>query len=473
MRPPRVIHPQLRSLRHLPLAPAILAACVLVEAIVLPVGIDDLDEGYFVQQAVRVLHGQVPYRDFDSLYTPGLAYAHAGLFGLLGVPYLLGPRALSLVARAGVVALLYVLARPLVKHPAWAALPGVFLLVGFDPAPDRWEPHPGWPSTFFAVLATYFLPRGNYLAAGAAAGMTYLFKQNAGAFMLTALLVQSLPRWRNTAAVAAGFGGLTLLWLVPLIVAVDGQLQLLAPFVGVVNQAGLYAAPEPTIVIPLLCLLGGGATWRATREPRLRWYVLAGTSLFLTQYPRSDSLHLAWSAPLLLVVGTVALQRVRPLAAGVLVAWATFLCLPVLQYRVDQVAQATTAIAGIPAANGLRVPAQTWSDLLNTIAEIQHRTSPSEPILVYPSSPLLYALSDRRNPTRFDHLNPGSATPAQLEQAIGDLERVRLVVVSDYWRHAWGPPGANASLEEWLFGRFQEVARFGPYRVLTRRDASL
>jgi len=470
-----VIRPPLRSLRHLPLAPAILAACVLVEAIVLPVGIDDLDEGYFVQQAVRVLHGQVPYRDFDSLYTPGLAYVHAGLFAVLGGPFLLGPRALSLVARAGVVALLYVLARPVVKHPAWAALPGAFLLVGFDPAPDRWEPHPGWPSTFFALAAVWLMAGNHPAAAGAAAALTYLFKQNAGAFIFAALLVQTLPHWRSMATVMTGFAVVTALWLVPLLVAIGGQVTLLASFVGSINQAGLYAPPEPTIVIPILCLLGGVATWRATREPRLRWYVLAGAGLFLTQYPRSDSLHLAWSAPLLLVVGTVALQRVRPLAAGVLVAWATFLCVPILQYRVDQVAQATVAIQGIPGANALRVPAQTWSDLLNTIAEIQHRTAPSEPILVYPSSPLLYALSARPNPTRFDHLNPGAATPVQLQQAIEQLRAadVRLIVVSDYWRHAWGPPGGNASLEEWLFGRFQEVARFGPYRVLTRLEASL
>ena len=50
----------------------------------LRVGIDDLDEGYFVQQGARVLHGQVPYRDFLSLYTPGLAYLHAALFWALG-----------------------------------------------------------------------------------------------------------------------------------------------------------------------------------------------------------------------------------------------------------------------------------------------------------------------------------------------------------------------------------------------------
>src|SRR5258708_1146799 len=66
------------------LALGLICACLAAEVFALRVGIDDLDEGYFVQQAVRVLHGQVPYRDFDTLYSPGLAYAHAGLFWLLG-----------------------------------------------------------------------------------------------------------------------------------------------------------------------------------------------------------------------------------------------------------------------------------------------------------------------------------------------------------------------------------------------------
>src|SRR5579859_2889477 len=85
--------------------------CVVAEAIVLRVGIDDLDEGYFVQQGVRVLHGQLPYRDFQTLYTPGLAYVHAALFGLLGGPFVLAPRVLALAARAGLALLLFVLTR--------------------------------------------------------------------------------------------------------------------------------------------------------------------------------------------------------------------------------------------------------------------------------------------------------------------------------------------------------------------------
>src|SRR6185503_17810412 len=65
----------------------LLAGCLLLELVLLPIGVDDLDEGYFAQQAMRIVNGQIPYRDFESLYTPGLSYLHSALFGALGGPY--------------------------------------------------------------------------------------------------------------------------------------------------------------------------------------------------------------------------------------------------------------------------------------------------------------------------------------------------------------------------------------------------
>ena len=154
--------------------------------------------------------------------------------------------------------------------------------------------------------------------------MAYLFKQNTGAFMLAAILVwgafASRQRCTRTFVPLAAFAALTLIWLVPLLVVLQGQVALLGGFVGAVNQAGLGSPPEPSIGIPLVCLLAG--LWQVRRsgtDPRLRWYLLAGSALFGTQYPRMDTLHLAWSAPLLLVVGAVVLDRVRPMAASMVV----------------------------------------------------------------------------------------------------------------------------------------------------------
>ena len=74
-------------------------ACLVAEASFLRVGVDDLDEGCFVQQALRVMHGQIPYRDFQSLYTRAAVTACGVVFGPRR-PYVLAPRALSLLSRA-------------------------------------------------------------------------------------------------------------------------------------------------------------------------------------------------------------------------------------------------------------------------------------------------------------------------------------------------------------------------------------
>ena len=39
--------------------------------------IDLIDEGYFIYLGSRVQAGDLPYRDFDSYYTPGIFYLFA------------------------------------------------------------------------------------------------------------------------------------------------------------------------------------------------------------------------------------------------------------------------------------------------------------------------------------------------------------------------------------------------------------
>jgi hypothetical protein len=469
----------------------LIVACVVAEAAVLHVGIDDLDEGYFVQQATRVLHGQIPYRDFETFYTPGLAYLHALLFGMFGGPSLVAPRVVALVARAALALLLFALARPLVRNPLWAAAPGVFLLVGLDDAPQRWEPHPGWLSTVFAVCAAWCMTRGSArwcFAAGVGAGAAYLFKQNTGIFILAALLVhpfvtatleetiwarkrklsseiswkssRTTERAKRAGEIAIGFAVFTAMWLIPLLIALGGDTSHLGPLVGAVNQAGLFSPPEISIAVPLLCIMGGIYFWK---DLKLRWFLLAGTALFLTQYPRMDTLHLAWSAPILLVVGAVVLDRVAPPWKILAVLGLAAVAAPIVMSRIDLITLPRAPIADVEA------PVATARELNGVIADIQDRTQPGEAILVYPTSPLLYVLADRPNPTRFDHLNPGAASQQQIDTVIQDLEnaRVHLVVISDFWQANWGPPGPNAPLETWLNAHFaREVVRHGAYRVM-------
>ena len=465
----------------------LLVACLTLEAGALHLGVDDLDEGYFVQQGARVLHGQVPFRDFFTLYTPGLAYVHAALFTVAGRPSLEAARALSLAARTGLAVLLFALARPFVRSTfpgvLWAAIPGLLLLIGLDDAPVRWEPHPGWLSTMFAVVCVWCLTHrpsvGWLLVAGASAGLSYAFKQNAGLFILAAILVwtwfasseplagQRRTVWTCVTAClvpVAAFAGVTLVWLVPLLLSLHDDISGLGSLVGAVNQSSLFAPPEPTLVIPLAAV--GGGVWLLRRDSQrtLRWYLLAGLAVFATEFPRMDTLHLAWSAPVLLVVGAIALSRLPwPFTVAALVG-AMLLLAPTWTDRLAYLGQPFAPVADTT----IVAPAQTAADLNGLVADIQQRTQPGEPIFVYPTSPLVYVLAERPNPTRFDHLNPGAASPEQLDQVLADLQHsgTRLVVISDFWESVWGPAADNALLEDWIATHYTEVARHGAYRVL-------
>jgi hypothetical protein len=626
-----------------------LVAVLGADLALIRVGLDAIDEGYFVEQATRVLRGELPYRDFDSLYTPGLLYVHAVLFSLFGETHVLLPRAVGLVARALLAGGLYVICRPMAR-PVFAVLPGLYVLVGLDRVPATWEPHPGWPSAALTVLAAWGftqLPRLSngqrrhwLIAIGAVTGLVFAFKQNAGAFLVLALvaftawqgvdhretsvtrslrMIQlllllavllaaawlihpaatgvvavyflvplaaagvaaigpvsvSADGWRPVAWLqAVGLLGLgsalvTLPWVVVLAVALDGRLDLLQGFVGAVDHAlpwqpltgpgggawasllgvavaamlairlrhqvlllcaavalvvvfaasGVLLTAEPgeavlltavmapgrtaiglAVMLPVLCILAGA--WQSLRSPptlatwRLRWLTVAGALTFLTQYPRIDDAHLAWSAGLPLATGTVVLSQLhaklanrwglghmgRALLCAVLIAVPVATILPGLADRSQGFAN--VAVAGrlaprlesvtmemsLPAIEGLIVTNEQAATLLAAVRFVRANTAPGEPIFIYPSSPLVYVAADRPNPTRFAHLYPGAASAEEVQGVIAALSQipVRIVVVSGAELAFWGPPAGNQPLEAYLAQSYREVARFGSYRVLTR-----
>jgi hypothetical protein len=154
--------------------------------------IDLVDEGYFAYASSRVLAGDLPYRDFATPYTPGFFYLNATLFRLFGED-LLPPRFALCLARGGVLLLLYLLARRLMR-PAFALIP-LIVFIGQDPGPTYLEVHPAWCALLFSLLAVWCgvqaLERQRVawlVGAGLAAGTAFAFKQNAGLFTLLALI---------------------------------------------------------------------------------------------------------------------------------------------------------------------------------------------------------------------------------------------------------------------------------------------
>jgi hypothetical protein len=148
--------------------------------------IDPVDEGYFLDLADRVLHGQLPYRDFATYYTPGVFYLFALCLKLFGIS-MLSVRFLMAGLHAVCALLLYGLTRRVAPWPL-ALLPFT-VVAALDHWPIEPEPHPSWPAIVLCLLTMEMVSRhvasarARWLAlAGLSAGLAFLFKQNIGAF---------------------------------------------------------------------------------------------------------------------------------------------------------------------------------------------------------------------------------------------------------------------------------------------------
>jgi hypothetical protein len=165
--------------------------------------VDPTDEGYFLELTSRVHRGSLPYRDFDTYYTPGVFYLFAGAFELFGVG-VLPIRILMAGVRVGCGLLLYWLTRRVAPWP-FAILPPL-VVAAADHVPIAPQPHPAWMALLATLLTLEGLVRQwangrlRWLAfAGATAAVAFLFKQNVGAFAALAVAGYVLLRRRERA----------------------------------------------------------------------------------------------------------------------------------------------------------------------------------------------------------------------------------------------------------------------------------
>jgi hypothetical protein len=149
------------------------------------------DDGVLAQSALRVLHGQLPHRDFVENYTGGLSYWNAAGFRLFGVS-LISPRiGMFLCFLLWVPAIFYITSR--MASPMVAA--GVTLAAVAWSVPNYPTPMPSWYNLFFAVLGAAALfrymegpARGWLLAAGFSGGLSFDAKIT-GLYYLAAVLL--------------------------------------------------------------------------------------------------------------------------------------------------------------------------------------------------------------------------------------------------------------------------------------------
>ena len=160
------------------------------------------DEGTLGQSAERVLHGEMPHRDFDDPYTGGLAYIDAAIFKLFGIN-LLWLRLFLFACFLAWVPAVYALASEFLTP--WPAA-GVTLVAVAWSVPNYPAAMPSWFNLFLATFGTLALakyirkPSTHWLLlAGLLGGCSFLIKSVAlyyigGALLFFAYREQLLSR---------------------------------------------------------------------------------------------------------------------------------------------------------------------------------------------------------------------------------------------------------------------------------------
>ena len=209
------------------------------------------------------------------------------------------------------------------------------------------------------------------------------------------------------------------------------------------SAAWFIAAIGLAFAIPLAILVLSGVRtawrWLAGRaQPAELALTLSAIALFGGVFPRSDYHHLILVISFCLLVGGHLVQSLadrlpRPAALSVPVA------VGALGYAtLSVIAAASVPFAwprpqdtplGIERAESIRVDEKLAKALRSTVSYTREHASPDEPIFVLPKDPLLYFLTQRRNPTPFPLALPGSFDEGDLLAALPEVD---LVLYTDY-----------------------------------------
>lgn len=467
--------------RPWPTAAALLAGAALLSGFTILRGYGPHDEGLMLAWASRVAHGQWPYRDFWSNYAPGQTMLLAALWKLFG-PSLLVWR----IVRVAIDAIVAYLAYRLVRRDGaaqWLALLAWFAVA----AAMAWPTGPGPnPAALALGLGALLAARERPALAGALAGAAFVFRPEIGAAAALGCL-----SWR-AAGVAAG---VAVAGLAPFAIAAGGSMW--HQVVGFLSIQDLQRLPFPVAphttdpnkvlerLIPLILVVGAGAV-ALSSAARRRWHpaLPLGVVGLLYLLGRTDEFHLVPLSVALavLLAAAAAAERARP-ARIALVALLALIALHGLDRRADDLLH-PPALAAVPGAAGDGVETNPADARALAALERAVAAQPPGPLfvanprhdLVRVGDPLLYVLLGRRNPSRYDVMQPGVVTTAKVQREIaGDLGATRLIVRwLDPTASKPEPNGAGRSsgvhvLDDYIAAHYAPAARFGVYQLLLRK----
>lgn len=399
------------------------------------------DEGWFLQAALRMLHGNLAYRDFQYLYNPGSLYINILAFRLFGIS-ILASRLLALVNSLLSVCLLIAIGKKLKLGSLIISL----LIISYA----SWGPgHINfvWPVMFCltGALASIYIflkilehNRPNYYYyLGLVAAIVFILKQNFGvAIIIADALSIFFINLRQSGRPFIYFvtGALSVIFLQVIYFLSTNTLGWYIGEIYYLNVVKIYQEGALSSSLPwqypgniifqlgklvlylLPAIVGLSALLKTAADGKKLFFfpLFLLTFYFLSIRPTTDYIHLA---PLLALMAVI--------IAVLISSWKT------LELRLFTILLLfALALAGI--YSSLFKNYYRWDTPLiyQTTFSANHRTliwmdeptakaidqmtdyfaqnaKDQEELFIYNFAPIYYVILDKKNPTRYDYVHPG------------------------------------------------------------------
>jgi hypothetical protein len=452
-------------------------------------GANLLDEGSTVAQALRVLHGELIYRDFFTYVAPGSYYTVAALFAVFGTK-LIVMRWAVLITGLGIAWLTLSIGRRLMPWPFAGAAALLATVWGwFLVTPNYYS----LEAVLLAMLTLAFYlrysDRGDtrwLVWAGVMAGLTILVKQNTGAYTVIAIVVAN-RQWRPMTKFLLAAAAPVLIAVAVLVIAGAGpylyESWFYYPFIKYRTEFRLPYGhlPEPQIhagwmravaFLPIgvyAISLASVFVLKDRERSTVLTLTLFGLCLLAQAWPRADVAHILFALPPAFLLFMFLLSRPWP-AAGVVMLIPAVALLWVGYQRTEWEYSNYGVRVKTARALGTRAGGDDVQRIDQVTGYIQDHTAPGEPIFVVPWAAGFYFLADRPNPTRIDFML--FADPELNECVLSRLDEAQPKYV--IYGYVWDVDGRRfseyaRSIDNYIRTRYDVAATVNGYEIWKRR----
>ena len=476
-------------------------------------GLNVYDEGVAVYGAARVAAGEVPYRDFWTIYAPGQFYALAGIYRAFGFSLIVGRLFTALMLVGSITAALALASRRGAGAGVVAMMLAAVWVSSFEGRT------PAMPCSVFlslvscaSLLAFVDSHRARHAAlAGGLLGIAAMYRHDIGICTAVAqAAVLLLPagartlreRLRGLLAYAVGVAAIAvpvsavLLWAVPVSALVEDLVifpakvypavrSLPYPLPGL-QTAAFYFAP----LVCVFCLAR-----HRPGSPDVFLFSVMGLLFMGQAWVRSDVTHLFPAMLPAIVLFAVGTSDIRAIRAGPTVPRVVYMIVLVmcvlsflrpLTFQVMNVLGLTGGAGGFVMtegrAKGIRLPGDRLS-YERLVGYLRETVPEGKDIFVGNrrhdriaiNDVMLYFLAERASATRCHELHPGMATTAECQREIVrevETAGVDTVVLGSYDSTEPNESGKSSEvrvLDEFIAANFVTVTNFGDYVVMRRK----